>query len=203
MRFATGPSPAVEDREEPRVYFYCRICRTDISTDKTFSRTPASLAWGHFKRDKHYLKDVKFRALKGAPVYHRDGTLMTQEEVARLKRTFDNTPPVEPDNHLYLLIGQSPNKNLVDLCAEGPERQTISQINLVYRALKDGTTIASTEEILKHCLAQVQSTIGYDSRSSNLYVSIQSFCFHNQSHKIHLLMHKIGITRLMSKLNAS
>ena len=44
--FATGPSPAVEDREEPTAYFYCRICRIDISTDKTFSRTPAVLPGG-------------------------------------------------------------------------------------------------------------------------------------------------------------
>ena len=100
---------------------------------------------------------------------------MTQEEVARLKRTFDNTPPVEPDNHLYHLIGQPRNKNLVDLCAEGPERQTISQINLIYRSLKDGTTIASTEEILKHCLGQVENTVRYDWSSPNLFVSIQSF----------------------------
>ena len=175
--FATGPSPEVKDREEPRAYFYCRICRTDISTDKTFSRTPQSLAKGHFGRDKHYLKDVKYRILKGAPAYHRDGTVMMQEEVAALRRTFDNTPPVIPDSHLYLLVGQSPNKNLVDICAEGPERQTISQINLVHRALKDGTTIASVEEILKHCLSRVPGSIGYDWSSPNLYVSVQSFVF--------------------------
>ena len=102
---------------------------------------------------------------------------MTFEEVAKLKRTFDNTPPIVPDNHLYPLVGQPPNKNLVDLCAEGPERQTISQINLIYRSLKDGTTIAGTEEILKHCLGQVESTVKYDWSSANVFVSIQRFIF--------------------------
>ena len=41
--FATGPSPAVNDRDDPRALFYCRMCKIDISTDKTFSRTPANL----------------------------------------------------------------------------------------------------------------------------------------------------------------
>ena len=87
--FATGPSPAVKEREEPRAFFYCRMCRKDISTDKTFSRTPQSLALGHFKTDKHYLKDVKYRILKGLPAYHRDGTLMMQEEVTHKRRVFN------------------------------------------------------------------------------------------------------------------
>ena len=100
---------------------------------------------------------------------------MTFEEVAKLKRTFDNTPPIVPDNHLYPLVGQLPNKNLVDLCADGPERQTISQINLVYRSLKDGTTIAGTEEILKHCLGQLEHMVRYDWSSPNVFVSIQIF----------------------------
>ena len=171
--FATGPSPAVKDRDEPRAYFYCRMCRTDISTDKTFSRTPQSLALGHFGRDKHYLKDVKYRILKGHPAYHRDGTLMMQEEVNQMRRGFDNKPPVIVDSHLYLLVGQDPNKNLVDICAEGPERQTISQINLIHSALKEGIPIAGVEEVLKRCLARVTGSIAYDWSSPNLYVSVQ------------------------------
>ena len=110
--FATGPSPAVKDRDDPRAFFYCRMCKIDISTDKTFSRTPANLVWGHFKRDKHYLKDVKYRASKGVAVYRKDGTRMTFYEVAQPKDTFDNIPPIIPDNHLYPLVGQSPTKKI-------------------------------------------------------------------------------------------
>ena len=171
--FATGPSPLVKDKENPQAYFYCRICRRDISTDKSYSRTPRSLALNHFKADKHYNKDVKYRILRGLPAYHRDGTLMMQEEVNHKRRTFDNSPPVVVDHHLYYLVGQDTNKNLVDICAEGPERQTISQINLIHSALKEGIPIAGVEEVLKRCLARVTGSIAYDWSSPNLYVSIQ------------------------------
>ena len=100
---------------------------------------------------------------------------MTQDEVARLKDTFDNSLPIVPDNRLFHLIGQAATKNLVDLCAEGPEQQTISQINLIYRSLKDCVSIAGTSEIVKHCLSQVQTSIQYDWSSAKVFVSYQHF----------------------------
>ena len=102
---------------------------------------------------------------------------MTQAEVASLKNIFDNTIPVVPDNRLFHLVGQPSTNNLVDLCSEGSEQQTISQINLIYRSLKDSIIIAGTSEILKHCLSQVQTSIQYDWIFANVFVSYQHFIF--------------------------